>query len=111
MTALQILASDPGAANAPAAGSITITRTADGNLAENGGTGGIAFATEALENAGLLNGTTLETRCQSRTSWDSYTITWVINNGNLQFTYTSALNGTPADAGSDPFATRMAGGN
>lgn len=99
VTALQIYASDPEATVVPADGTITIDATTH-NLANT------TFEGAALADAGLLNGTTLETRCQSRTAWTTYTIEWDIVNGNLQFDYSSNSTDTP-----DPFATRMAGGN
>ena len=102
VTALQIYASDPEATVAPAAGDITI-----GNAAITPAAG--SFEAAALADAGLMNGAQLETRCQSRTNWDSYKIEWTISNGNLQFTYTSTLNGNPCNP--DTFKTRMAGGN
>lgn len=104
VTALQVYASDPEATvppNAAAAESIAIP--AVGGAAPTLST----FAEAALKDAGLLDtGDTLQTKCQSKTAWTSYTITWSVVDGNLQFTYTSTPGGTP-----DPFATRMAGGN
>ncbi len=99
VTALQIYASDPEATVVPANGNITIGAAAQ-SIANT------TFEGAALEDAGLMNGGNLETRCQSRTTWTTYTIAWTIVDGNLQFTYSSTPGGTP-----DPFATRMAGGN
>ncbi len=101
--AMQIYAADPEATVAPAAGSVTI-----GNAAQ--AISNTTFLGAALDDAGLLitNGasTELQTRCQSRTTWTTYTINWTITDGNLAFTYSSNSTETP-----DPFETRMAGGN
>lgn len=95
VNALQIYAADPDAGVAPAAGSITIN-----NAAVSSSTLG-AFATAALKDAGLLDASdNLQTKCQSKTTWTTYTITWTIANGGLQFSYSGA-----------DFARRMAGGN
>ena len=99
VTALQIYASDPEATVAPADGNITI-----GNAAQT--IANTTFEGAALTDAGLMNAGSLETRCQSRTTWTSYTISWTIVDGNLVFTYSSTPTQTP-----DPFATRMAGCN
>ncbi len=97
--AMQIYAADPESTVAPAAGSVTI-----GNAAQTIATS--TFLGAALDDAGLLPGGQLQTRCQSRTTWTEYTITWTITDGDLVFTYSS--NSTEA---TDPFETRMAGGN
>lgn len=106
VTALQIYASDPEALVVPAAGSITI-----GNAAITPTAG--SFEAAALADAGLMNGAQLETRCQSRTAWDGYTISWAlgtgVNTGQLIFTYSSTVGGAAANP--DTFATRMAGGH
>lgn len=109
VTALQLYASDPEseAATIPAEGSTgSITIAADEqDFALT------TFEGAALAQAGLTKGAdnTLRIRCQSRTAWQTYTITWEVVNGNLEFTYSS----TPAvpAGGTDPFAARMTGGN
>lgn len=109
VTALQLYASDPEAEAATipvegSTGSITIAQ-------EEQDFALTTFEGAALAQAGLTEGAdnTLRTRCQSRTAWQTYTITWEVVNGNLEFTYSStpaALAGEP-----DPFAARMTGGN
>lgn len=100
VTALQVYASDPEADEVPANGKIDISRGADGNLNSS------AFAQAALADAGLLDGTTLHTQCQSRTNWNGYHIEWTVNNGSLSFTYTA--DNEPAGL-SPTFAERMLG--
>ncbi len=103
VTALQVYASDPDATENPTDGSIKIP-------AQEGTSPTLtAFEKAALDDAGLLDASdALQTRCQSRTTWTDYTISWQVVDGNLQFTYSSTQ--TPAVT-PDPFATRMAGGN
>lgn len=99
VTALQVYASDPDAATPMADGTINITRDADA-------TGVTGFAQAALEDAGLLDGTTLHTRCQSRTNWIDYEIDWDVVDGQLEFHY----DATQGDGASGPtFAQRMLG--
>ncbi|MDE6388671.1 MAG: type II secretion system GspH family protein [Lachnospiraceae bacterium] len=98
VSALQIYAADPDSTVAPAAGSITI-----GTADQTPATG--SFAAAALADAGLLDASgVLHTRRQSRTNWEDYTITWTVNNGNLNFQY-SADN----EASADLFSNRMLG--
>ena len=100
VTALQVYASDPDATVAPAAGSITITQS-DQTLDPT------AFLGAALQDAGLLDASNvLHTRRQSRTEWQDYTITWVVNDGNLDFTYSAASEATTGE-----FSNRMLGAN
>lgn len=100
VTALQVYASDPDATVAPAAGSITITQ-ADQTLDPT------AFLGAALQDAGLLDASNvLHTRRQSRTEWQDYTITWAVNDGNLDFTYSAASEATTGE-----FSNRMLGAN
>lgn len=104
VTALQVYAADPDipAANVPANGSIAFTQGADANITGTGAT----FANAALEDAGLLDGTALHTRCQSRTNWTDYTIAWTVSDGQLNFTYTATAG---AGASGPTFAQRMLG--
>lgn len=98
VTALQVYASDPEATVVPANGQITIG-TADQTPAAG------SFLRAALEDAGLLDASgVLHTRRQSRTQWQDYTITWTVNNGNLDFVYTAA-----SEAVSGEFSNRMLG--
>lgn len=99
VTALQIYAGDPDAAEPPATGSVAVIRGGDATV-----TG--AFATAALADAGLLDGTALHTRCQSRTNWTDYTISWNVSNGQLVFTYTATAG---AGASGPTFSQRMLG--
>ena len=100
VTALQVYASDPDATVAPAAGSITITQS-DQTLDPT------AFLGAALQDAGLLDASNvLHTRRQSRTEWQDYTITWAVNDGNLDFTYSAASEATTGE-----FSNRMLGVN
>lgn len=100
VTALQVYASDPDATVAPAAGSITITQ-ADQTLDPT------TFLGAALQDAGLLDASNvLHTRRQSRTEWQDYTITWAVNDGNLDFTYSAASEATTGE-----FSSRMLGAN
>lgn len=99
VTALQIYAGDPDAAEAPAAGSVKVVRSADATVTGD-------FAAAALADAGLLDGTNLHTRCQSRTNWTDYTISWTVSNGQLVFTYTATAG---AGASGPTFAQRMLG--
>lgn len=100
VTALQVYASDPDATVAPAAGSITITQS-DQTLDPT------AFLGAALQDAGLLDASNvLHTRRQSRTEWQDYTITWAVNDGNLDFTYSAAGEATTGE-----FSNRMLGAN
>ncbi len=100
VTALQVYASDPDATVAPAAGSITITQS-DQTLDPT------AFLGAALQDAGLLDASNvLHTRRQSRTEWQDYTITWAVNDGNLDFTYSAASEATTGE-----FSNRMLGAN
>ena len=98
VTALQVYATDPEATVTPAAGSITIG-TADQTLTTTD------FLGAALADAGLLDASNvLHTRRQSRTQWNDYTISWTVNNGNLDFTYTATGGTNPGD-----FSNRMLG--
>lgn len=99
VTALQIYAGDPEATTPMADGTINITRGADA-------TGVTGFAQAALEDAGLLDGTTLHTRCQSRTNWVDYEIDWDVVDGQLEFHYDATL-GTGASG--PTFEARMLG--
>lgn len=100
VTALQVYASDPDATVAPAAGSITITQS-DQTLDPT------AFLGAALQDAGLLDASNvLHTRRQSRTEWQDYTITWAVNDGNLDFTYSADGEATTGE-----FSNRMLGAN
>lgn len=104
VTALQIYASDPDAAQQPANGSIAIIR--GGDATATGGGAINAFAQAALQDAGLLDSGALHTRCQSRTNWINYTITWTVSGGQLNFEYTA----TPGTGASGPtFSQRMLG--
>lgn len=91
VAALQIYASDPLAAVTPVNGSISVDENV---VAVPAG----SFEEAALNNAGLLDGSNLAARCQSRIAWDEYTITWTVGpDGNISFEYTSELNGTAND--------------
>lgn len=84
VTALQVYATDPEATVAPAAGTITIG-TADQTIGTD------TFLGAALADAGLLDASNvLHTRRQSRTTWQNYTISWTVTDGNLDFTYSAA---------------------
>lgn len=108
VTALQVYAADPEATVTPADGTITIGNTP----ATPAG-----FAQAALRDAGLLapastgaEPTILQTRCQSRTTWATYTITWTVEDGQLNFTYTAtAPTGGNNTAATTAFANRMMG--
>lgn len=103
VTALQVYAGDPDAATPPAGDSITIdSESHDMNTSK--------FTGAALADAGLLHNGKLETRCQSKTNWTSYTITWTVSDGGLNFVYSSTAEGTET-TGTDIFAERMAGAN
>ena len=99
VTALQVYAADPEATVAPAAGNIQIT-----NADQTPTAGG--FIATALGQAGLLDSGVLHTRCQSRTNWTDYTITWTVTDGQLNFTYSATA---PAGASGPTFAQRMLG--
>lgn len=98
VTALQVYAADPDSAVAPAGGSITIDSTAHTMTITD-------FEGAALKDYGLLDASNvLQTRCQSKTNWASYTITWVVNNGSLDFTYSAT-----GESSTGIFSQRMLG--
>lgn len=103
VTALQVYAGDPDSTVPAADGSITIGQT-DQTIADT------TFAGAALKEAGLLDGTTLHTRRQSRSNWGDYTITWKVDtSGGITFEY-SAADGTAGHAANN-FKERMMGAN
>lgn len=86
VSALQIYASDPDATEPIPSAEFTITITGTANA-----TGLNDFATEALDEAGLLDASDeLTTRCVSRSRWTQYSITATPNDGGLIFTYSAA---------------------
>ena len=101
VTALQVYASDPDATTPIPNAAFDIEVTSAGGGAMTG------FAKDALEEAGLLDGGTLTTRCVSRTKWTAYKITATPENGGLKFTY-SASSPDNANAAKD-FKDAMAG--
>ena len=102
VTACQVWAADPNAGDANAAGTattafkdgdefvITVTKT-EGKI-----TGaGAAAATSALDEAAIK---VAETKCKSKTAWDTYTISGKVNkDGSITFTYGSSVDGTAND--------------
>lgn len=101
VTALQVYGSDPEATEPiPSTGSVSIKVDSSGSATISG-----AFAVAALKDAGLADSTgKLSMRCQSKTTWTSYTITGTADgNGGLNFSYSNEGTNTTA------FADAMAG--
>lgn len=101
VTALQVYGSDPEATVAiPADGDSVTVKVDTGDKATVTG----EFAVAALKDAGLANASgDLSMRCQSKTTWTSYTITATSKNGGLNFSYSNEGTNTTA------FADAMAG--
>lgn len=97
VSALQIYAADPDAATAPTDGNIEI-KNADQTPS--------GFTADALKDAGLVDGSgVLHTRCQSKTAWTAYKISWKVEtNGSLTFTYSATGGNAPTT-----FSDRMLG--
>lgn len=113
--AVQVYASDPQAPTAFVADA-TGTTIAFSNGADPVINGANADSVRnALINSGLADGTmanpptgfNFETRCASRTAWQTFTINVIVtNDGNVRFEYTSTAH---AAGDPDPFGTMMAG--
>ena len=102
VTALQVYGSDPEATvPIPSTESVSIKVDSSDSATISGD-----FAVAALKDAGLADSTTgkLSMRCQSKTTWTSYTITGTADgNGGLNFSYSNEGTNTTA------FADAMAG--
>ena len=99
VTALQVYGSDPEATVAiPAEGDVVKVEVGDKATVTGD------FAKAALKDAGLANASgDLSMRCQSKTTWTSYTIKATSKNGGLEISYEN-------EGGKDTaFADAMAG--
>ena len=103
VTALQVYGSDPEATEAiPAEGSSVTVKVDTNDTATVTGD----FAVAALKDAGLANASgDLTMRCQSKTTWTSYTITATSKNGGLEFSYSNE-GGKGATAFADAMARK-----
>lgn len=98
VTAVQVYAADPDAADPFEAGK-SFTITVDSTKATVAGDQA-SSATAALTDASLNPNNIV---CKSKTTWTQYVITGTVQtNGGITFTYTSTPGGTP-----DPFADAM----
>ncbi len=107
VTALQIYQADPEADSplTTATGENTVSVTINAAGTNPSVTGYSACLTDALTDYGI---TLNDIHCQSKTTWNTYTITATLNSaGGIDFTYTS----TPGAGagGTDPFDDAMSG--
>ncbi len=103
-TALQIYQADPEAGSplTTATGENTVSVTINASGTNPTVTGYAACLNDAMADYGI---TLNDIHCQSRTTWNTYTITATLNAaGGIDFTYSSTPGGTP-----DPFDDAMSG--
>lgn len=101
VSAIQIYASDPDSTVSPTAAGATLTINNASQTVSD------PFWKEALIEAGLADSSgKLETRCQSKTAWQTYSIKYEIPSGGVGLKFTYSATG---EATAGTFAARMAG--